>query len=83
MITFEKAGKFDYSLEPVFLMSSQRKYKKETIFHRNDFHTIIKIPKDVFKKYFKYEAFSGIYRTTLKQYQLYNLTDIKIYNLTI
>jgi len=32
-------------------MQNNRSYKKPTtIFHRNDFHTVVKIPKAVFKK---------------------------------
>jgi len=78
-IQFEIAGKRKDN-EIVFLMSNQRVYKQRaTIFHRNDFHTIIKIDNKIFKKLFKYERFSGIYKnmTGIKWEEFKKIADIK------
>ena len=62
---FELAGTIK-TKEKCFLTTKNRYYNKNhTIFHRNDWHTVIEIPIEVFKKYFTYERFSGIYQTFL------------------
>ena len=67
MVRFDLAGRRK-DHEKVFLMSDHRSYQEPTtLFHRNDYHTVVKMTKAVFKTNFKYEASSGIYR---------NLTDI-------
>lgn len=64
-VRFEMAGKLNIK-EKCFLTSKSRVYtKNHRIFHRNDWHTVIEIPVEVFKKYFEYERFSGIYQTFL------------------
>jgi len=61
-VQFELAGKRDAG-SVVFLTSNHRVYKAQsTIFHRNDYHTIVKMSVDVFKANFKYDRLSGIYR---------------------
>ena len=62
---FELAGKINLK-ETCYLTTKSRVYtKNHRIFHRNDWHSIIEIPMDVFKKYFEYDRFSGIYQTVL------------------
>ena len=64
-IIFAKAGTF-YDEERVFFQSrSRQKSAKYTIYHRNDNTTEWAIPIDIFKRNFKYERSSGIYRTEL------------------
>ena len=59
---FELAG-YRPDNDKVFLLSHHRKYADSTtIFHRNDYHTIVRMSKDVLKKNFKYERSTGIYR---------------------
>ena len=65
LVRFEMAGKLN-SKEKCFLTTKSRVYtKNHRIFHRNDWHTVISIPIEVFRKYFKYEKSSGIYQTFL------------------
>ena len=62
---FELAGKLKVK-EKCFLTTKDRYYNKNhTIFHRNDWHSVVEIPIEVFRKYFTYERFSGIYQTSL------------------
>lgn len=69
-VIFEKAGDYAGSYhnpEYVFLTSGCRSYKlRHTIFHRNDYHSVIRIPVDVFRANFRYEAHSGVYRNLNK-----------------
>ena len=65
-IRFELAGRIDNLDSTPFLTSRSREYKTgKTIFHRNDYHTTILIPERAFKKFFQYEKWSGVYRTTI------------------
>ena len=60
-VQFELAGKRS-GVGTVFLTSDHRVYKPQTtVFHRNDYHTIVKMSMDVFKTNFKYDRLSGIY----------------------
>jgi len=61
IVRFELAGKRKNN-EEVFLMPMHRKYKIErTIWHKNDYHTVLEIPKEVYKKNFKYNPSTGLY----------------------
>lgn len=65
-VIFCLAGKREKPHHPVILFSKQREYRQKfTIFHRNDFSTILEIPIDFFKKHFAYDRWAGIYRTSL------------------
>lgn len=80
-VFFEKAGKVKDN-ERVFLMSNNRKYTKNgAIYHRNDFHTKITIPTKEFRKYFKYETSSGIYRNGLTWGELKKIASIETFGL--
>ena len=64
-VRFEMAGKLNIK-EKCFLTTKSRVYtKNHRIFHRNDWHTVIEIPMEVFKKYFEYDRFYRVYQTTL------------------
>jgi len=61
-IRFDLAG-LRKANDKVFLTCDYRTYGAlGTIFHRNDFHTTVKIDNETFHKHFKYESFTGIYR---------------------
>ena len=69
-VQFEMSGKINLK-EKCFLTSKDRIYNKnQTIFHRNAWHSVVTIPIEVFRKYFEYERFSGIYQTFLTYEQL-------------
>ena len=63
MKRFEFAGnQLKRNNERVFMTSENRIYKvPRTIFHRNDYHTILRISDNEFKKHFKYNISTGIY----------------------
>lgn len=64
-ILFEKAGK-PKKTRTIFLTSENRRYKEgASIFHRNDFHTHLRMPIDFYKNHFSFERWTGIYRTHL------------------
>lgn len=84
MKRFELAGKRKDN-EPVFLMSLHRTYKaNQTIFHHNNYHTVVHIPNNVFKEHFKYNHSSGIYvnLTGMVWAELRRVADIKTIDLT-
>ncbi len=63
----------------VFLQSENRKYSTSyTLFHKNDFTTELIIPYDVFKKHFKFDRLSGIYRTQLTYGELKQIKSVRI-----
>lgn len=63
-IKFEYAG-IRHENEFVFLTSKHRKITK-TIFHRNRYHSEIRIPAEFLKEHFKFNRFTGAYETDLK-----------------
>lgn len=62
--TFLIAGKRQ-DTDQIFL-TSKSVYKGGTIFHNNNFSTLIKLPLDFYKKYFTFDRSTNIYRTKLK-----------------
>ena len=65
-VRFEIAGRIDNLDAAPFLTSRNRRKKSGmTIFHRNEYTTIIMIPDWTLKKYFKYNRYSGVYFTNL------------------
>ena len=73
---FEMDGKLNIK-EKCFLTSKSRVYTKNNrIFHRNEWHTVIEIPMEVFKKYFEYDRFYGIYQTILTYERLIEVGGI-------
>ena len=82
-IRFELAGKRRKS-EQVFLMSDHRKHKiNKTIFHRNDYHTVVIIPHDVFKENFSFNRSTYIYDnlTGITWHELEKVADIEVIKL--
>ena len=64
--------------EDIFMASKHRERSKNyTIFHHNRYTTEFRIPMDVFKENFKYERFSGIYRTKLTWGDLRAIQGVK------
>ena len=65
-VNFLKAGRFDRPNERAFLTAHSRQAARgTTVFHRNRYSTIWRIPVDVFSANLKWQAHSGIYRTDL------------------
>ena len=80
-VRFELAGKIN-NYEKVFLMSNNRKYNKNSgIFHRNRFHTIVEIPKNIFERFFMFDRSSNIYRTELTWGELKKIASIETFEL--
>ncbi len=53
--------------EQIFLVSKMRTTShNKTIFHRNKYNSEVSLPLEFFKLHFKFDRFSGIYRTKLK-----------------
>jgi hypothetical protein len=79
MIYFRKAGKkITGSNETVFFTSESRiRSLNETIFHRNDFNSEWRIPDEFFKKHFKYEHSSQIYRTILTYKEIEQFLEVQ------
>lgn len=67
---FEFAGKVNLHEIPFLTSRDRRKRAGETVYHRNDFHTILLIPVDVFRAAFEYDRFSDIYRTCATYHEL-------------
>ena len=63
-VRFEFAGKVNLQEIPFLTSRNRRKRAGETIFHRNDFHTVLLIPVDVFRACFEYARHTGVYRTS-------------------
>lgn len=81
-VIFEKAGKLN-DKEDVFLMSRQRKYKHDqTIFHNNDYHTLVTIPLLFFKQHFKYDHKTRTYKNNLKWSELKDKGFTSTYHLS-
>jgi hypothetical protein len=60
-VLFELAG-FIKPYEEIILFPSMRRYKENmTIFHRNDHHTILRVPKVLFKKQFYFNRSRNYY----------------------
>ena len=81
MVRFNVAGK-QKPYDKVFLTSRHRSYKKvDTIFHRNDYHTEIKMDKEVFKTNFKFNKSTWIYDnlTKITWKELEEIADIYVY----
>jgi hypothetical protein len=71
-VNFLQAGRRSED-DVIHLYSSQRgAFKNDTIFHNNDYSTVLRIPRWVMRENFKYEAKSGCY---------VNLTGITYKNL--
>ncbi len=77
MIYFRIAGDIRRRTGKVFLQSRNRlKSLNRTIFHRNDWNTDLRIPIESFKKNFKYEHFTGTYRTELCYCDLVDFAEV-------
>ena len=60
-VYFACAGKFKDG-EKVWLSSKQRKYSpKWSIFHRNEYETVIEMPHDIYNELFNYDQTYGSY----------------------
>ena len=82
MKRFELAGKRKAN-EQVFLMSEHRCYNQNRpIFHKNDYHTIVKIPDNIFKTHFRYKHSNGIYEnlTKITWKELDKVANIEVYS---
>jgi hypothetical protein len=67
-VNFLKAGRYTGGMrtERVFFTSnSRRNAKGSTVFHRNEYSSLWRIPLETFRANFCYEASTGIYRTLL------------------
>ena len=69
-VRFEFAGKVNLQETPFLTSRNRRKKVGTTILHRNDYHTVLSIPLDVFRTVFSYERFTGIYRTCATYHEL-------------
>lgn len=63
-VRFEFAGSVNLQETPFLTSRDRRKKAGMTIFHRNDYHTVLLIPLGVFRAVFSYDRWSGIYRTS-------------------
>ena len=62
-------------------MSKQRSYKESnTIYHNNDYHTTLKMSKEVFKTNFKFNKSTWIYDnlTNITWEELKKMADIQV-----
>lgn len=69
-VRFEFAGKVNLQETPFLTSKNRRKKEGMTIFHRNEYHTVLLIPLDAFRAVFSYERFTGIYRTSATYHEL-------------
>jgi len=65
-VNFLKAGRFDRPSERAFLTTHNRQSARgTTVFHRNQYSTVWRIPVPVYRANFRWEPQMGIYRTDL------------------
>lgn len=85
MKRFEFAGnRVKRENECVFMTSENRIYKvHRTIFHRNDYHTILCISDSEFKKHFKYNISTGIYDnlTSITWSEISKIAEVSVVDL--
>jgi hypothetical protein len=84
MVQFEVAGKRNDD-DIIFLTYSHRVYKTQsTVFHRNDYHTVLRMNDVVFKKNFRYNRLSGVYKnlTNITWGEIKKIADVNIYQLS-
>jgi hypothetical protein len=75
-VNFLKAGRF-LPNERVFLTTHSRQAARgNTIYHRNRYSTVIRIPVDVFRANFKWFPQSGIYRNDLTYSDLADYMEV-------
>ena len=78
-VFFSVAGKRN-STDKVFFQAQNKGTLKECqrVWHRNDFHTVVSIPQNVFKENFLFDSFSGIYRTELTWGELEKIAKVEV-----
>ena len=68
---FEIAGNRIGEMFNTLYARNRTKKALTTVFHRNDFHTVIKVPKDDFLAMFRYDRFRNAWIADFGKY--YNL----------
>jgi len=80
MVYFLKAG-LPNLLDKVFFSSrSREKTATPRIYHRNKYSSFWRIPDMFFKRHFKYERWSGIYRTNLRYIDIEKFAETWIHD---
>ena len=75
-IYFMLAGRVKNNNDTVFFQSKNRQYTTNfTVCHNNDYSAFYRIPIDFFKKHFKYEHSSGIYRTKITYAEILHFSE--------
>jgi hypothetical protein len=64
-VFFKVAGDRIGTPYPVLLTNRHRCNLNSSVFHNNNYTTVLKLPLDYFKRHFKYEKQSGIYMNNL------------------
>lgn len=81
MIRFDLAGVRKHT-DRVFLTTEHRSHKEPTtLFHRNDYHTVLKMTKEVFNTYFKFNPSTYIYDnlTGITWQELGGIADMNVF----
>ena len=76
-VNFLCEGKHDNPNEHAFLTTHSRQAANgDTVYHRNRYSTVWRIPVDVFRANFVWQSLSGIYRTLLTFGDLQDYAEI-------